>query len=46
MRIDYGPGYRIYYVARGNTLVILLGGGDKASQQRDIQAVRKLAGEL
>ncbi|WP_353622925.1 type II toxin-antitoxin system RelE/ParE family toxin [Aliirhizobium terrae] len=36
MRIDYGPGYRVYFVGRGRTLVILLCGGDKSSQSADI----------
>jgi len=36
MRIDYGPGYRVYFVRRGNTVVILLCGGDKRTQDRDI----------
>ena len=36
LRIDYGPGYRIYYWQRGDFLVVLLGGGDKDSQRRDI----------
>src|SRR6266446_4928275 len=36
MRIDYGPGYRIYFVARGSALVILLAGGDKRTQRSDI----------
>lgn len=41
MRIDYGPGYRVYFFRRGKELVILLCGGDKKSQQADIaQAVR------
>ena len=41
MRIDYGPGYRVYFFRRGKQLVILLCGGDKKSQQADIaQAVR------
>ena len=41
MRIDYGPGYRVYFFRRGQELVILLCGGDKKSQQADIaQAVR------
>jgi len=37
MRIDYGPGYRVYYVQQGKMLVILLAGGDKRSQNRDIK---------
>ena len=46
MRIDYGPGYRIYFVQRGATLVILLAGGDKHTQERDIAAARELARNL
>ena len=46
MRIDYGPGYRVYFVQRGRTLVVLLAGGDKASQQRDIRRALDLAREL
>ena len=37
MRVDYGPGYRIYYVHRGAQIVILLCGGDKRTQQQDIK---------
>jgi putative addiction module killer protein len=43
MRIDYGPGYRIYYVHRGSQIVILLCGGDKRTQQQDIKRAQKLA---
>lgn len=43
LRIDYGPGYRVYYSQRGRQLVILLAGGDKSSQNRDIQTALKLA---
>ena len=43
MRIDYGPGYRVYYVARGSTVVILLCGGDKRTQDRDINRAVELA---
>ena len=46
LRIDYGPGYRVYYVQRGQTLVILLAGGDKASQVRDIRHAIELADDL
>ena len=42
MRIDYGPGYRIYYVHRGTQIVILLCGGDKRRQQQDIKRAQKL----
>jgi putative addiction module killer protein len=43
MRIDYGPGYRIYFVRRGRELVILLAGGDKRTQSRDIEKALELA---
>ena len=46
LRIDYGPGYRVYFVRRGTALVILLAGGDKRTQQRDIAMALDLAGEL
>jgi putative addiction module killer protein len=46
MRIDYGPGYRIYDVHRGAQIVILLCGGDKRRQQRDIKQAQKLAETL
>ena len=46
LRIDYGPGYRIYFVQRGQTLVILLAGGDKHTQDRDIKTALELAREL
>jgi putative addiction module killer protein len=42
MRLDIGPGYRVYFTRRGNVVIVLLCGGDKSSQQRDI----KLAGEI
>lgn len=45
-RIDSGPGYRIYYTLRGNTLVVLLAGGDKGSQERDIKRAKKLAEDI
>ena len=46
MRVDYGPGYRIYFVSRGELLVILLAGGDKRTQARDIEVARRLARTL
>lgn len=46
LRINYGPGYRVYYVRRGQQLIILLAGGDKDSQARDIAIARRLAGEV
>jgi putative addiction module killer protein len=46
MRIDYGPGYRVYFVQRGAALVVLLAGGDKRTQDRDITIARALAREL
>lgn len=46
LRIDYGPGYRVYFVRRGEVLVVLLGGGDKRTQAADIKAAQALAAEL
>lgn len=46
MRIDYGPGYRVYYTKRGSELVILLAGGDKSSQSGDIKTALRLARSL
>lgn len=43
LRIDYGPGYRVYFVQRGSELVILLAGGDKRTQDQDIQTALELA---
>ena len=45
LRIDYGPGYRIYFMKRGNTIIILLCGGDKGTQTKDIQTAKRLASE-
>jgi putative addiction module killer protein len=46
MKIDYGPGYRVYFVQRGKAVILLLGGGDKSTQRRDIDRARKLAETL
>jgi putative addiction module killer protein len=46
MRINEGPGYRIYFVQRGDVVVVLLCGGDKSTQDKDIRKAQELAGEL
>jgi putative addiction module killer protein len=46
LRIDYGPGYRVYYRKRGRRLIVLLAGGDKSTQSKDIRAALKLARTL
>jgi putative addiction module killer protein len=46
LRIHFGPGYRVYFVARGRALVILLCGGDKSSQAKDIKTAKQLARDL
>ena len=46
MRIHYGPGYRVYFAQRGMEIVILLAGGDKSTQPKDIKAALKLARQL
>jgi len=46
LRIDYGSGYRVYLVQRGATLIILLTGGDKRTQDRDIEKALKMAREF
>lgn len=46
MRIDHGPGYRVYFVRRGSELIILLAGGDNSTQAKDIKTALRLAKEL
>lgn len=46
LRIDYGPGYRVYYVTQGTELIILLAGGDKRTQDKDIKVALELARDL
>ena len=46
LKIDFGPGYRIYFIERGSALIFLLAGGDKKTQGQDIQTALKLAREL
>ena len=46
LRIHFGPGYRVYFVRRGEVVVILLCGGDKSTQARDIAVARDMAREI
>jgi putative addiction module killer protein len=46
LRIDFGPGYRVYFVQRAHTVIVLLAGGDKSSQQADIATALGLARNL
>lgn len=46
LKIDFGPGYRVYYIERDGALIILLAGGDKASQQKDLRLATALAKNL
>lgn len=45
MRLQHGPGYRIYFITRGPALIVLLCGGDKDSQRRDIERAKSMAAE-
>ncbi|MGA8584075.1 MAG: type II toxin-antitoxin system RelE/ParE family toxin [Roseiarcus sp.] len=46
LRVDYGPGYRLYFVTRGAEVVVLVCGGDKHTQERDIKRAKLMAAEL
>ena len=46
LRVDHGPGYRVYFVQRGSVLVVLLAGGDKSTQAQDIKKAKTLARNL
>lgn len=46
LRIDYGPGYRVNFTRKGNQIIVLLAGGDKSTQDKDIQVARKLLHEI
>ena len=46
LRVNYGPGYRLYFARRGRIIIVILNGGDKSTQKRDIRRALKLAAEL
>jgi putative addiction module killer protein len=46
MRVHFGPGYRLYFMRRGGVLIVMLAGGDKGSQARDIKRAQRIATEL
>jgi len=46
MRVDYGPGYRVYFVQHGSIVIVLLAGGDKTNQARDIETALRLLREM
>jgi putative addiction module killer protein len=46
LKIDFGPGYRVYFTQRGGDLIVLLAGGDKSTQQEDIRTAVALAKDL
>jgi putative addiction module killer protein len=46
VKIDYGPGYRLYFTRRGDELIVLLCGGDKGSQRRDVEKAEEMATEI
>lgn len=46
MRVNFGPGYRLYFARRGSILIVMLAGGDKATQTKDIKRAQKILKEL
>ncbi len=46
MRVDFGPGYRLYFTRRANVVIVVLAGGDKSSQERDIRRAQRILEEL
>ena len=46
MRIDFGPGYRLYFTRRGSLLIVMLAGGNKAAQKRDIRRAQRMVNQL
>jgi len=46
LRLNYGPGYRVYFAQRGSQLIVLLAGGDKTTQSADIKKAKKIAREI
>lgn len=46
LKIDFGPGYRVYTVRRGSSLVVVLWGGDKSSQEKDIRRAKEIAAQI
>jgi putative addiction module killer protein len=46
LRVDHGPGYRVYFIQRGEVVIVLLAGGDKSTQDKDIRTAKSLARDL
>ena len=46
LRVDHGPGYRVYFIQRGEVVIVLLAGGDKSTQDKDIRTAKALAKDL
>jgi putative addiction module killer protein len=46
LRVDHGPGYRVYFIQRGEVFIVLLAGGDKATQDKDIRVAKALAADF